>query len=70
MQQTHNSSCDLFTIAYAIDITFGIKVEQSRYIVPQMWLDLQNTINNRYICSFPKYPCQVPNIHPIQIAPC
>jgi hypothetical protein len=36
MQQTHNSSCGLFTIAYAIDITFGIKPEQSRYIVPQM----------------------------------
>jgi predicted double-glycine peptidase len=36
MQQTHNSSCGHSTIAYAIDITFGIKPEKSRYIVPQM----------------------------------
>ncbi len=25
MQQLNNSSCGLFTIAYAIDITFGFK---------------------------------------------
>jgi len=36
VQQIDNSSCGLFTIAYATDITFVIKPKQSRYIVPQM----------------------------------
>jgi hypothetical protein len=36
MQQIDNSSCGLFTITYATDITFVIKPKQSRYIIPQM----------------------------------
>jgi hypothetical protein len=31
MQQINNSSCGLFTIAYAIDIAFGINPKKSKY---------------------------------------
>ncbi len=36
IQQTNNSSCWVFTIAYVIDITFKLNYKQSIYNVPQM----------------------------------
>ncbi len=36
MQQPNNSSCELFTITYATDITFGLNQEQFIYHVPQV----------------------------------
>ncbi len=36
IQQLDNSSWELFTIAYAVDITFGFNPEKSTYNVTQM----------------------------------
>jgi len=36
MQQIDNSSCNFFTIAYAIDIGFGFDLEKSQYVLTQM----------------------------------
>ncbi len=59
MQHIDNSSCNVFTIAYATDIAFGFDPEKSQYVLTQMQTNLQNsinkTINNRYIFPFPKY---------------
>jgi hypothetical protein len=59
MQQIDNSSCCVFTIAYATDIAFVFDPEKSQYVLTQMQTNLQNsinkTINNRYIFPFPKY---------------
>ncbi len=55
MQQLNNSSCGLFTIAYAIDITFGLNLKKSTYNVPHMQSHLHNNINNKTIYPFPKY---------------
>jgi len=54
MQQIDNSSCDAFTIAYAIDIAFGFDFEKSQYVFIEMQTHLQNSINNIYIFPFPK----------------
>jgi hypothetical protein len=35
MQQIINSSCCVFTIAYAIDIAFGFDLEKSQYVLTQ-----------------------------------
>jgi hypothetical protein len=32
IQQTDNSMCDIFTISYATNITFGIDLEKSKYV--------------------------------------
>jgi hypothetical protein len=32
MQQIDSSSCGLFTVTFAIDITFGIDPKKSKYI--------------------------------------
>ncbi len=58
-----NSSCKLFTIAYATNITFGLNLEQSLYNVTQMRLHLHNNINNKTISPFPKYSHKVVNRH-------
>ncbi len=55
MQQPNNSSCGLFTIAYAINITFELYLEKSIYNVSQMRSHLHNNINNKIIFPFPKY---------------
>jgi hypothetical protein len=55
MQQPDNSSCGLFTITYATDITFELNLEESIYNVPQMQSHLHNNINNKIIFPFPKY---------------
>jgi hypothetical protein len=55
MQQTDNSSCGVFTIAYATNIVFGFYLEKSQYVLTQMWTHLQNSISNKYIFPFPKY---------------
>ncbi len=47
MQQPNNSSCKIFTIAYATNIVVGLNLEQSIYNVPQMRLHLQNNIKNK-----------------------
>jgi hypothetical protein len=36
MQQLYGSSCGLFTIAYVINITFRLNLEQFIYIVPKV----------------------------------
>jgi hypothetical protein len=40
MWRTYSSSCDLFAIAYAINIAFGIDPKKSEYILSQMQLHL------------------------------
>ncbi len=55
MQQPDNSSCGLFTIAYAIDITFELNPKNFIYNVPQMQSHLHNNRNNKIIFPFPKY---------------
>jgi hypothetical protein len=55
MQQLDNSSCGLFTIAYAPDIAFEPNPEKSIYNEPQMQSHLHNNINNTTISPFPKY---------------
>jgi hypothetical protein len=55
MQQIDNSSCGVFTIAYAKDIAFGFDPQKSQYVLKQMRTHLRNSINNIYIFSFPKY---------------
>ncbi len=55
MQQLDSSSCGLFTIAYATNITFELNLEKSIYNVPQMQSHLHNNINNKTISPFPKY---------------
>jgi hypothetical protein len=59
MQQIDNSSCGVFTIAYATYIAFGFDPEKSQYVLTQMQTNLQNslnnTINNKYVFPFPKY---------------
>ncbi len=55
MQQLDNSSCGLFTIAYATDIAFEVNPKKSIYNVPQMQSHLHNNINNKTISPFPKY---------------
>ncbi len=63
MQQLDNSSCKIFTIAYAINITFGLNLEQSLYNMTQMRLYLHNNINSKTISPFPKYAHKVVNHH-------
>jgi hypothetical protein len=36
MQQINNSTCDIFTIAYATNIAFGFNLEKSQYVLRQM----------------------------------
>jgi len=56
MQEPDNSSsCGLFTITYAIDITLEQNLEKSIYNVRQMQSHLHNNINNKIIFPFPKY---------------
>ncbi len=55
IQQLDNSSCKLFTIAYATDITFGFNPKKSTHNVPQMRSHLHSDINNKTIYPFPKY---------------
>jgi hypothetical protein len=55
MQQLENLSCRLFTITYAIDITFELNFKKSIYNVPQMRSHLHNNINNETLSPFPKY---------------
>jgi hypothetical protein len=56
MQQIDNSSCNVFTIAYAADIAFGFDPEKSQYVLTQMQTNLQNSINKtkQQIHPFPK----------------
>jgi hypothetical protein len=58
MQQIDSSSCALFTISYATNITFGIDTKKSKNILSQMRLHFRNNINNKHIDPFPKYPNQ------------
>ncbi len=58
MQQPNNSSCGLFTIAYATNIAFELNPKKSIYNVPEMQLHLHNNINNKTISPFPKYHIQ------------
>jgi hypothetical protein len=46
MQQINNLSCDVFIIAYATKIAFGIGPHKPNYT---MWLHFQNNINNIYV---------------------
>jgi hypothetical protein len=62
MQQIDSSWCDIFTITYVVDITFGINPKKSKYILSQMKLHF---INN--IFSFPKYPNQNTNVNFTQL---
>ncbi len=55
MQQLDNSSCELFTIAYATHIAFELNLEKSIYNVPQMQSHLHNNINNKTISPSHKY---------------
>jgi hypothetical protein len=55
MQQPNNSSCELFTIAYATHITFGLNQEQFIYHVPRVRSHLHKNINNETISPFLKY---------------
>jgi len=36
MQQINNSSCGVFTIAYAINIAFGFDLENFQYVLTQI----------------------------------
>lgn len=45
MQQINNLSCDVFIIAYATNIAFGINPHKPNYTLSQMWLHFQNNIN-------------------------
>jgi hypothetical protein len=51
MKQIDNSSCGVFTIAYATNIAFGFDHEKSQYVLTQMQTHLQNSINKN--TSFP-----------------
>jgi hypothetical protein len=55
MQQIDNG---LSTITYATNITLGIELKKSKYVLSQLDLYLQNNINCRYISPFPKYSNQ------------
>ncbi len=55
IQKIDNSSCGVFTIAYATDIAFEFDPEKSQCVLTQMQKKLRNSINNRYIFYFPKY---------------
>jgi hypothetical protein len=55
MQQLDSSFCELFTIAYAYDITFGLDQEKSICNVSQMRSHLRNNINNETRFPFLKY---------------
>ncbi len=48
IQQTNNSSCGVFTIAYVTDITFRLNYKQSIY-------NVYNNINNKNISRFSKH---------------
>jgi hypothetical protein len=54
IQQLDGSSCGLFTIAYVINMAFKFNLEQSIYIVPKIWLHVQNNINDNNTSPFPK----------------
>jgi hypothetical protein len=49
MQQIDNSSCDVFTIAYATNIVFGFDFKKFQYVLIEMQTHLQNAINNIHI---------------------
>ncbi len=49
MQQIDNSSCDVFTIAYAIDIVFGFDFKKFQHVLIEMQTHLRNAINNIHI---------------------
>ncbi len=51
MQQPNGSSCGLFTIAYSINIAFGLNLEQSIYIVQKMQLHFHNNLNSKLLKS-------------------
>ncbi len=55
MQQLDGSSCELFTIVYVVDITFGFNPKQSIYKVSQMQLHFHNNKSNKTISPFSKY---------------
>ncbi len=55
MQQIDNG---LSTITSATNITFGIELKKSKYVLSQLHLYLRNNINCRYISPFPKYSNQ------------
>ncbi len=55
MQQLDSSFYELFTIAYATNISFELNPEKSIHNVPQMQSHLHNNINNKTISPFPKY---------------
>jgi hypothetical protein len=55
IQQLYNSFCELFTIVYVVDITFGFNLKQSIYNILQMQLHFHNNKNNKTICPFSKY---------------
>ncbi len=54
MQRIDNSSCDVLTIAYAIDIAFAFDFKKSQYVLTEMQTHLRNSINNICIFPFPK----------------
>ncbi len=54
MQQSNQSQCGLFVIAYVVDIAFNLNVEKLRYVVYKMRQHLRNCLNAKYITSFPK----------------
>jgi len=43
MQQINNSSCGVFTIAYAINIAFGFDLENFQYVLTQIQTHLWNS---------------------------
>jgi hypothetical protein len=55
MQQLNGSSYGVFTISYAIDITFVLHPKQSIYIVLEMQLPLHTNINNKNLSPSPKH---------------
>jgi hypothetical protein len=55
VMQKLNNFCELFTITYVTDVTFGLNPEKIIYNVSQMWSHLHHNINNKTIYPFPKY---------------
>jgi hypothetical protein len=55
MQRLYSSFCELFTIVYAVDITFGFNLKQSIYNISQMQLHFHNDKNNKTISPLSKY---------------
>jgi hypothetical protein len=53
MQQSNSSSCGLFTITYATDITLELNFKKSIYNVRQIRSYLHNNVNNKTIFPFP-----------------